>query len=879
MDRRNLSGGYELDIRRGKRSEPRGLALSRRGFEEGRAQMLPEQEAQAIKNYMAAQIPNRPKARFRGKTQWFIVLVLFIAVGVLYVALNPWAFFLGGHFHPFGFWQGWGRMHSTTAGDYFLYVYIYPNMHTKGMIVPGDAVKGNARLCTPKGETYYLNLGGGMPFGYYVNSLGKPIHIYMYKYRTFSPDDRPSLDLFGKWGSGELIADDHKTLAKAFLPNGTLRPEGRRNSGDAARRQFLRMESGLLSSALKLPNSMATDAARPLAIGPRDRESFFEAQRRNRRATWRLSVVSVLATVVMGIPLALTVTPLLYAAALVIADVINIGVPLPPSFWQHANDLACYGMLAIGWLTHGETANPQALALGAAVLLLPGAILSLALWIGVNALFRRAGVGGALLALKAREPNQSELKELQLSDVVQEMAIAAGLPAPCVMLIDTSAANAAAIGTSAKDARIVVTHGLLETLRRDELEGALAHLVGSIGNGDLGIAFRVTSVFETCGLLLALINSPFGPRARRTLWRVVRYSLSARKSSENDAAEAGALADLLTRGAGLETDDIDNFFGATSRKKSALRSIRNFLFFPIFFTNVAIKLSLWFFSFSMLEPSMALLWRKRKYLADASAVQLTRNPDGLAEALRKLNSEPRVIPGGSWAPHLFLVNPSGSDRINDPKANAANQKMLADMWAASAPGATPNKPSAAGSSASAGLSFITSEIIATNQSAIAGHPAAAARMAAFRQAAATALGRPVDDLPDLSDLAAAQHGDKAAMQRLADFGKKINPNESDGGDAAQATSDSSNFAGFFPSLKRRLKRLDRMGAHVAFESNRTGPAAVIFIALLSLFLGPFALLVLALLVLLIGILMFASLGFLAVWMAFIHQLFVMFVHH
>jgi Zn-dependent protease with chaperone function len=638
------------------------------------------------------------------------------------------------------------------------------------------------------------------------------------------------------------------------------------------------MESGLFSGAVKIPNSMATDAARPQIIGLRDRESFFDAQRRNRRATWRLSAVCVLATVVMGIPLALTVTPLLYAAALVVADVINIWFPLPSSVWQHANHFAHYGMLAIGWLTQGQTANPQVLALGAAVLLLPGAILSLALWLGVNALFRRAGVGGALLALQAREPNASELKEWQLADVVQEMAIAAVLPAPRIMIIDTSAANAAAIGTSANDARIAVTRGLLESLNRDELEGALAHLVGSIGNGDLGIAFRVTSVLETCGLLLALINSPFGPRARRTLWRIVRYSLSARKSSESNAAEAAAVADLLSRGAGLETDDIDDFFNPTSRKKSALRFIRNFLFFPIFLTNFAIKLSLWFFSFSMLEPSMALLWRKRKYLADASAVQLTRDPDGLAEALRKLNTAPRAIPGGSWAPHLFLVNPVGNDRMDDPKANAANQRMLADLWAASASSRVPNTPSAAASPGSGGLASITSEIIATSQSAIAGDPVAAARIAAVREAAATALGRPVDELPKLLDLSAAQHGDQAAIQRLADFGKKLNANGPDGSDAKQAASDSSNFAGFFPSLKRRLKQLDRMGAHVELESNRTGFAAVIFFVLLSLVLGPFALAAVALLLLLIGILMFASLGFLAVWMAVIHQMFVMVVH-
>ncbi|MHB8486436.1 MAG: hypothetical protein ACYDCM_12025, partial [Candidatus Acidiferrales bacterium] len=149
---------------------------------------------------------------------------------------------------------------------------------------------------------------------------------------------------------------------------------------------------------------MATDTPKISIVGPRERESFFEAQRRNRRATWRLSAVAVIATVVMGIPLALTITPLLYAAALIIADIVSIWAPLPPSFWQHANELARYGMLAIEWLGQSKVTNPQALVIGAAVLLLPGAILSVGLWLGVNALFQRAGVGGALLALKAREP-------------------------------------------------------------------------------------------------------------------------------------------------------------------------------------------------------------------------------------------------------------------------------------------------------------------------------------------------------------------------------------------------------------------------------------------------------------------------------------------
>lgn len=616
----------------------------------------------------------------------------------------------------------------------------------------------------------------------------------------------------------------------------------------------------------------ANTAAAPM-IGPRDRESFFEAQRRNRHATWRLSVVSVLATVVMGIPLALTITPLLYAAALIVADIVSIWTPLPPSFWQHANELARYGMVAIGWLTQAKATNPQALVIGAAVLLLPGAILSVGLWLGVNALFRRAGVGGALLALKAREPNQAELKELQLADVVQEMSIAAGLPAPKIMLIDAPAANAAAIGTSPNDARIVISRGMLEQLNRDELEGALAHLVASIGNGDLRIAFRVTSVFETCGLLVAIINAPFGRRSRGTLWRIVRYGLFGKKDSESSAQEAAAMAALLTRSVGLDTDDIDDVFDNASHKKSILRSIRNFLLFPIFLTNMAIKLSLWFFSFSMLGPSMALLWRKRKYLADASAVQLTRNPDGLAEALRKLNSDRGPIPGGAWAAHLFLVSPAGSDRVNDPKANAAQQQMWAQMWAASGASNT----STSSPSAPADLPSVMRQITTTGSAAMAGDANAMARMMAFRQAAATALGKSVDEMPNLTDIAAAQHGDKAALQHLAEFSNKMKANQPAASDSQEATDSSSNFAGFFPSLKRRLRRLDRMGAHVELESG--SDKTWIVIAVLAVLLGPFALAALALLLFLIAILTMASLVFLTIWMAVIHQLFVVFLHH
>lgn len=332
------------------------------------------------------------------------------------------------------------------------------------------------------------------------------------------------------------------------------------------------------------------------------------------------------------------------------------------------------------------------------------------------------------------------------------------------------------------------------------------------------------------------------------------------------------MAELLLRGTSMETNDIDRFLSSTPNNRSILRSIRNFLLFPIFLTNVAIKLSFWFFSFSMLMPCMALLWRRRKYLADACAVQLTRNPDGLAEALRKLNAERGPIPGGAWASHLFLVSPGASDRVDDPRAAAEQKQTLARIWAASAgtASASVDSPPAAPSPAD---SLFMSEILSTGQAAVAGDQAAAARMMAFRQAMAVELGMPIEDLPDIADLAAAHRGDPASLGPLRALNADHNATQQVAGNyGASSELSSANFAGFFPSIKRRLKRLDRMGAHVVLGSEPYSPAAAVFIGLLALFLAPFAILCLVLFLVLIAILTLSSLAFMAIWMAFIHHI-------
>lgn len=619
---------------------------------------------------------------------------------------------------------------------------------------------------------------------------------------------------------------------------------------------------------VSISESANANATRPRFL-PRDRESFFDAQRRNRRATWRMSLFCVLSVLVMGIPLALIITPLLYGLVLIIADIINYLSPLPAAFWQFSSDLAHLGLIAIGWLLQQKPADPQVLAVGLAVMLLPGVLLSFVLWFAIKLMFERSGVGGALLALKAREPNQGDLKELQLADVVQEMAIASGLPAPTVMLVDSPGANAAALGTSPHDARIVVSRRLIDDLNRDELEAVLAHLIASIGNGDLHIAFRMTAVLESCGLLVAFINSPFGPQSRRVLWRIFRHGLRAFIRKDN-TQEAAAIAELLSRGSNLETDDIDNFFD--SGRRSSLRSIRNFLFFPIFFTNTAIKLCLWFFSMTMLGPAMALLWRTRVYLADASAVQLTRNPDVLASALQKLSYEPGEIPAGDWAAHLFFVNPkSGHHGAPD----ARQRKLIAQAWNTSQTGAAP---------ISGGITEfyrLQPEFAGTVKAALAGDAQAAEHLRTTYHALQSSDPALAAELPNPDDfLAAARQRDPVALARLMAAHKHAvlqkDATQPTKGPSSQPDSSYSQagLMGLHPSIERRLKRLARMGAHFEPTKSKTGIIALVLVLILS----PLILLALGLFILLISIMTMASLVFLVTWLAVIHKVFALLPH-
>ncbi len=201
-----------------------------------------------------------------------------------------------------------------------------------------------------------------------------------------------------------------------------------------------------------------------------------------------------------------------------------------------------------------------------------------------------------------------DLAERRYLNVVQEMALASGLPVPLCFVIDgDETINAFAAGNSPQDAAVGVTRGALRNLTRDELQGVIAPEFSHIGNGDMKINLRIIG---TVAGLTALAQLGY------ILIRVGLNSGSSRKNNALPLAVAGLVVVLVGLGG-------------------------------VFFAR-------------LIQASVS---RQREYLADASAVQFTRNPLGLASALRKvagLSGARREASSAELeAQHMFFAGSAG----------------------------------------------------------------------------------------------------------------------------------------------------------------------------------------------------------------------------
>jgi heat shock protein HtpX len=230
------------------------------------------------------------------------------------------------------------------------------------------------------------------------------------------------------------------------------------------------------------------------------------------------------------------------------------------------------------------------------------------------------GGASAILAMSGAKEISKEA-DPELFNVVDELRIAAGLPMPRLYLIGDSALNAFATGRDPEHAAVAITVGLRQKLTRDELQGVMAHEMSHIRHFDIRFALLMATMV---GLIAFACDA---------LFRVTWYGGRGMGRSSSDSKGGGGVIVV------------------------------------VLFVLAAVL--------AVLAPLVsriiqAAYSRQREYLADAGAVELTRNPEGLAAALLKLadDEDPLVDTANRGTAHLYIVNPLRKMRRSHQKINS-----------------------------------------------------------------------------------------------------------------------------------------------------------------------------------------------------------------
>jgi Zn-dependent protease with chaperone function len=378
--------------------------------------------------------------------------------------------------------------------------------------------------------------------------------------------------------------------------------------------------------------------------GPADLETFRHAQRRHRWAARIRTAPAILAAALMGIPLSVYLSPVLIALAIVVTDLVNLIVRMP--------DLGGSVSSLSDRLIDGDPGAVQAIVWILGLWLIPGVVLLIVAYLFVRWRLARIGGEGIALGLGGRPPRTDDAEERQVVNVVTELALAAGIVVPRVLLYDDGPANALVFGRGPNDATVLIARSLLDEIDREATQGVIARLIASAADGDLSLATDIGAVYVTYGLLETALSAFVSPTARARLRAGFPPLFGRRGDAARDAAGIAALLGMLN------DDDVpDNAVSGCL----TLLTMGGFI-------GVGMSIINLFFA----GPLLVLAWRSRGYLADATAVELTRNPDALARALRTLG-DGRGLPGSAWLELLLVVGGTAGS-----KKAAGGRTMLSD---------------------------------------------------------------------------------------------------------------------------------------------------------------------------------------------------------
>ena len=261
--------------------------------------------------------------------------------------------------------------------------------------------------------------------------------------------------------------------------------------------------------------------------------------------------------------------------------------------------IAFLGLLgfAIGYSIGYANGDPVLWAIGALIIAVLFGVLS------ALASFYR---GDQLVLASSHAQEIGPQQAPALFNVVNEMAVAAGVPMPKVYIIEDPSPNAFATGRDPQHSSVAITSGLLSKLNREELQGVIGHEMSHIRNYDIRFTLIVGVLVGSIALLAQIF-------LRYTFW----FGGGRRSNNDNNSGGGGLAVIFLVVGIVMA------------------------ILAPIFTTLVQMAVS-----------------RQREYLADASSVELTRNPHGLESALAKLAADNESLHSANGATqHLYIVNP------------------------------------------------------------------------------------------------------------------------------------------------------------------------------------------------------------------------------